>query len=494
MNPHIAMPSADGEAKMIARFGITSDIVDAVIAVGEESKWQCMQLAPSLRGRTVKQTARNIHTFIRKYIRYVEDEPGKQWIKTPARTWADKVADCKGYSIFTSSILSCLGIPHAYRFVSYTKGAKVPRHVYIVAFDQGRLYPIDACLIDPLKELPYTYKQDIMTDIVQLSGADSGFGFEPGRTTEAQMDLLIARERLMLEKSIAEQQISGIGSAAITERDKALQAIELALTISNNPAQLMRLADGVGSTGIYGLRNFFRNVGQKAKKGVQAIKKAVTSIPKTAAKGLVEIILPKAAPFFLYLYIQDKQTIAKLPSKVANKRNKAQKLAKFVINTLGMQEHHFMGIVRNGIMKKYGRTPEQVLTSFMNGKSKISGHDAIGFVDALLQLINKLISLFKKQPPVGITAGDAPNPGDFEGFGQTQTKAYVQNTVRRNAQAGMPPLNPNSQARAVIPLMPPPVTDPGNTANNTGGGGGGGMGKMMPLLVGGAALLLLAKK
>ena len=41
--------------------------------------------------------------------------------------------------------------------------------------------------------------------------------------------------------------------------------------------------------------------------------------------------------------------------------NKQLKLAAFICNGIGMKERHLMGIVRNGIMKRYKKSPEEVL-------------------------------------------------------------------------------------------------------------------------------------
>jgi hypothetical protein len=102
----------------------------------------------------------------------------------------------------------------------------------------------------------------------------------------------------------------------------------------------------------------------------------MTAPARLAVKGILEISIPKAAPFFLYLFVTDKAEIEKLPSKVKSKREKASKIADFIVNAIGMKRDHLMGIIRNGIEKKYGKAPERVIELQKTGQ--ISG---IGFID-----------------------------------------------------------------------------------------------------------------
>jgi hypothetical protein len=127
----------------------------------------------------------------------------------------------------------------------------------------------------------------------------------------------------------------------------------------------------------------------KVKAGVKTLTKVVSVPAKLVAKGALELLLPVAAPTFLYLFIpQDKVSL--LPATVQKKRNSQVKVANFIVNGLGMEQSHLMGIVRNGIMKRMNKSPEAILSAQFKG---IMG---IGFAAVIVTLLPKLIELIKK--------------------------------------------------------------------------------------------------
>lgn len=161
---------------------------------------------------------------------------------------------------------------------------------------------------------------------------------------------------------------------------------------------------------------FLRKVAKTAKKVTKAVTKVATLPQRMIIKGVLELQLPKAAPFFLYLFINDKSLIEKMPTKARNKRKKAEMIANFIVEGIGMKRDHFMGIVRNGIMKKYGKSPEDVIADQMKGK--ISGMGSIigavvGVVVKIISVVAKLIKGKKKAKVPKITADDAPDASDW---------------------------------------------------------------------------------
>lgn len=537
VSPHIAqraLPKARSRQQVMNSAGFTDDIIKAVISVARESASQCREFAPSFERVTVAETTAAIHAFIRRNIKYIEDRPGVQYIKTPARTWSDRFADCKGYSILTSSILSCLGIPHAFRFVTFQKGSKTPKHVYVVAFGEGETIPIDACIAAPNEELPFQYKKDIaMTKIVKLSSA--AIPVSPVRitdkTTEAELELMLRKQRLQLEANIASQ-ISGIGTIAVPVRLAEIEALDDALENVRNPRELMLIGEGVDEGDyndvLHGIGSpsqrkarkarrkqkrqarragrqqkrksrggktrvgqFIKKVAKVAAKGAKVVAKVATTPQRLFLKGLLEVGLPKASPFFLYLFIKDPATVRSLPASVANKRKGAQKLANFIVKAVGMKENHFMGVVRNGIMKRYGKTPEQVVYAYMKGNAAVSGA-SIGFVNDLIVIVMKVVKLFKKKAPadVAVSAGSSPTPNDWQGASTKTPDIYAQN---QNQQS------PGQVPGEVIPVQTGGrVYDTGeDQLPESGGSEDSGESKknsmLLPLLVGGAALLMFNK-
>lgn len=148
----------------------TDDIVKAVFRCYEACNSQVKQFAPALRGATIYETCRNIWNFLKRNIAYRIDPPGDQFIKEPARVWADKYCDCKSYSIFIASLLKHLGIRGVFRFVSYDADPQ-PTHVYIVVRSRGRDIIIDDVMPRFDAEKKYTYKKDYpMSGLYRVSG------------------------------------------------------------------------------------------------------------------------------------------------------------------------------------------------------------------------------------------------------------------------------------------------------------------------------------
>lgn len=186
--------------------------------------------------------------------------------------------------------------------------------------------------------------------------------------------------------------------------------------------------------------NFLKNAFNKVKSAVKTVAKKAVSTAKTVAtkaasaaktvaktaakvvtaparllvKGILEVMLPKAAPYFLYLFVNDQNLINKLPEKARKKRKKSEGIANFIVNVIGMKREHFMGIVRNGILKRYGKSPETVIAEASRGKIKGIGAFPLILIGPLLELLGKIMSVFKKKPAEDVSAQDAPDPdNDF---------------------------------------------------------------------------------
>jgi len=143
---------------------------------------------------------------------------------------------------------------------------------------------------------------------------------------------------------------------------------------------------------------FLQKVAKKVKAGAKAVAKVLSAPMRLITKGILETTLPKAAPAFIYLFVTDPKMIAKLPPEARAKRKKQEKIFKFIVEGVGMKEAHVMGILRNGIMKHMGDTPEKILAKQFAGK--LSG---IGFIEEagklaggfLTKIIDWIIKLFK---------------------------------------------------------------------------------------------------
>lgn len=173
------MKQPDNKKTTLKAKGNTDDIIKSVVSVFKDSYQQAAEIAPAFKGATIRETAANVADFVVKNFKYKIDPDGEQWIRTPARLYADREADCKSFSIFVCSVLSCLGIKNGFRFVSYTPDKQIT-HVYSYAFDeQGDKFIIDTVAqiqrgLPVFEEIKYCIKKDVnmnnYTHISKLSG------------------------------------------------------------------------------------------------------------------------------------------------------------------------------------------------------------------------------------------------------------------------------------------------------------------------------------
>ncbi len=501
-------------------FAYTADIIDGVIKAYELGYTDVKELARKLKSNDTRTTANNIWDFVKKTIRYRLDPVGYQWGKTPARTLADRFADCKSLSILVCSLLSCAGIPNKFRFVGYSTTGNDVSHVYSVCFDeQGREIILDTCWKSFNAEKAYNAKSLIekMTKFSILTGIPQErpesavprpvYSIDP---TIGEVDLNLITEGLALDR----ERISGISGiiadAQVEEHDLAIYGANMALAELRNGRRrklMHRRIQAIGHVMMYGeeglsgignignVGGFFsklKNLGKKVTnavkktatavktvaqktgqavakssavsvlkktgalikkagqatakvvaKGAKATAKVVTTgakalvkvalfVPLLLAKGILEVSLPLASMFFLYLFITNKDTIAHLPAAPAKKRAKAERIARFIVGTIGMKESHFMGICRNGIKRKSGKPPEELLKGMLGGKP-INGSEGGGSggssggsgagaaalsalagpaIAILMQIMQRLFSSTGKKGE-SVSADDAPSESDF---------------------------------------------------------------------------------
>ena len=138
----------------IKKRGNNSDIINTIHTYMPYAIGQSKKRASIFKGKDNKETCRNIWSFLKHNIKYVEDSVHFQDIKLPDRLVKERKGDCKSFSMFTASILDCLGIPYKFAYTSYTN-SKTPQHVYVQT-DDGII--IDAVWKKFNDEKPYTYK------------------------------------------------------------------------------------------------------------------------------------------------------------------------------------------------------------------------------------------------------------------------------------------------------------------------------------------------
>jgi len=409
----------------------TTDIISAILKADKVSQNDTKLFAQNLQYSNLEDLCRQIFDFLLYSIKYKEDELGSQAVKKPSALWHYKYGDCKSFSLFTGSILKNLGIPYSYRFVSFSK-SEIFTHVYVIAHGTGKNILIDAVYKRFNEQKPYKYKKDYFMKGLHTIGNAGGktptmlnFKKDIFELSDADMELEIIRQRAEIEKEIIAG-IRGIGSAKVAEYERFITGIGQIqdAVLRGDTSYISGFIDGhPEGIGKIQLKKIFKKIVTPLKKAVKAVVKTVAKVVtlpiRLATKGALEITLPKAAPSFLYLFVNDPNLIKKMPDKVRKKRAAQAKFADFVVKAIGMKRNHFMGILRNGIMKRYKMSPEKKISQLMKiPESQVKGHAMgdIGIIDDIIkgvtELINLIGKLFGKKSP-GNPAEMLPDESDF---------------------------------------------------------------------------------
>ena len=123
--------------------GNTVDIQKVIFEVNSDKIWKDTEDL-SQRFEKTKSGLNDLWRFVKHKIRYQEDPDGFQYIKYPAKLWADRKGDCKSFTLFIVSVLQNLGIKYTIRFTSYKRGSEIVTHVYPVAHLDGEDIILDA--------------------------------------------------------------------------------------------------------------------------------------------------------------------------------------------------------------------------------------------------------------------------------------------------------------------------------------------------------------
>lgn len=166
------MTSVQGNEVELMKDGSVYDTLREMKKIVRETLRQTKAIARHLKGSSVEATSRNIWNFVYGHIQYRKDNPLREQLRTPIRTWKDRHSgvDCDCYSIFISSILTNLGIRHSFRMAAYKDDFQ---HVYVVARDGSSEYIIDPVCDRFNYEVPYNKKHDsAMSKVTMMNGPD----------------------------------------------------------------------------------------------------------------------------------------------------------------------------------------------------------------------------------------------------------------------------------------------------------------------------------
>lgn len=180
-------PKAEGETIIINREATVEDTLNLIKKTLHLTLKDTERIAKVLKGRTLDETCSNIWHFVFDHIKYQRDERGKEQVRRPARTWANRHTgvDCDCMTAFISSILTNLKIPHKNRIAMY-KYERGWQHIYPVVPKDGRLNSklkdredyivIDCVKYDYDSEEPYLEFKDYAMTLEYLNGAEEEDG------------------------------------------------------------------------------------------------------------------------------------------------------------------------------------------------------------------------------------------------------------------------------------------------------------------------------
>jgi hypothetical protein len=316
-------PPPDERDRVIIKDGEVTDTVELMEKVVWKYLDDTKRIAPLLKRPSTHETCQAIWEFIHNFIQYKLDQRGLEQLRRPARSWAERQTgvDCDCMSIFTSSILTNLKIPHSFRITKYSQDSW--QHVYVIVPTPGsnNYCVIDAVVSEFNYEKKYTDKMDYNMNlkginVAVLSGVSGNDHYEAvmatslsgiglGATTN-QSDLDKLYQNLVATRNAVAQNPSLVSTvddpqALIKMLDYAIQywytdkrneALDI---LAKNEAQL-NLQNGVNTmnglnydpddlalSGI-NVKGFFTNV----KKTVKTVGQKVGQAAKVAVKAVVK--------------------------------------------------------------------------------------------------------------------------------------------------------------------------------------------------------------
>jgi hypothetical protein len=153
-------PLSENEDKLVKPNANLEDTLSFIPKVVTKTLDQTKKISHRLKGRSTYETCKNIWQFVYGYINYKKDKEGTEQIRSPSRTWHDRKqgVDCDCYSVFISSILTNLGIPHILRIAKYHRDYF--QHIYPIVPNGTGHITID-CVTDWFNhEVTYREKKD----------------------------------------------------------------------------------------------------------------------------------------------------------------------------------------------------------------------------------------------------------------------------------------------------------------------------------------------
>jgi hypothetical protein len=155
-----------GQTILVKQNANNSELQRAIEAVIPAATKQAASIADRYKGKNEAETCKKIFDYLKNNINYKADG-ANQAVRLPSGLMRTLQGDCKSYSVFTSAILSNLGIPHKLVYASYDASDPTPTHIYVMT-NSG-------CIIDAVygkfnAEKKATYKKYKNMNISYIAG------------------------------------------------------------------------------------------------------------------------------------------------------------------------------------------------------------------------------------------------------------------------------------------------------------------------------------
>ena len=151
---------------IVKRNATNSELQRAIEGAIPQATKQAATFADLYKGKNELESCKKIFDYLKNNINYKADGLEQQ-VRLPSGLMRTAQGDCKSYSVFTSAVLSNLGIPHKLVYASYDPKDPTPSHIYVVT-DSG-------CIIDAVygkfnAEKKATFKKYKKMNISYIAG------------------------------------------------------------------------------------------------------------------------------------------------------------------------------------------------------------------------------------------------------------------------------------------------------------------------------------
>jgi hypothetical protein len=376
-------PKPIGEEVEIKREADVSETVAFIPQVVLETLHDTNKIAKLLKGNTLDETCSNIWHFVYNHIQYAKDKDGVEQIRRPARAWYDRTrgVDCDCYTVFISSILTNLEIPHTYRITKY-KNRSYFQHIYpIVPTKNGEYITIDCVVNDYNYEEPYTEKKDTAMKLHYLNGIEN----------EQNNQLMITEENVDTLDLMGTDDFDDLGKINLK---KIKEGAKKALHVVNrlNPATGLLRVGVLASMKL----NLMKIAGR--------IRYAYLTDEQAKAKNLDMDKLQKL-----------RKILTKLEDVFYSGGGKKENLKKAILTGKGNKDHEVSGLGMVADTTFYDEnTPLNVLLSGIYDDESVEGLDGLGVVTsaavaAASSAMAIIAGLIKQIGGMKKGGGDAPS-------------------------------------------------------------------------------------